>query len=1338
VEEYKRPRFEVTLDPAASGAALDTPVSVSGVASSYTGAPVDGAVVSWRVVRNARFPNWWHRARPSSWSESQEVAHGRTVSGADGRFQITFNARADHGVPASEDPIFEFSVEASATDSGGETRSGDRVVSLGYRTLELEPHVEAWQTTTSPVLVITAAKTPDGQPIPAVEGRLMVFHVRQPARVHRAGDADDEDDGAGPAKDLSNPDSWPVGSAVVEQPFRTGGAGNATNRVLLGAGVYRARVEARDAGGRTVQGWAQIRVLDEQGDRLGIKVPFLLEARRWEASPGEEFQALWGTGYETGRALIEVEHRNRILQRYWTQPGRTQHRLRIPVAEAMRGGFTVHVTQVRDNRLYHESRRIDVPWTNKDLQLHWDHFTSRLQPGATETWSLTVTSSMPRGTIHPPGGTVELAAVLYDASLDAFRHSGWPGGFRFFRLDYTSAAMLFANRLEGLYQGLGRWPDREEWGVDLEYRHYRGELAFEFPNRRIMRDSTDRLLETSAGVRGGPVQKWGTVPPTAPDSLAADGASLAAGARAKAGMVPRPTDERKAVGEPPSVAPADTSRVAPRRLLQETAFFLPHVVADDKGVFRLKFTVPEGLTTWRFMAFAHDAEARSGSLEAKAVTSRPLMVLPNPPRFLREGDRLEFTTRVLNQSTGAVTGRIRLEFRRAEDGTNMDAVVGNVKPEVDFEVPAGGSRAISWPLTVSDQAGPLQYRVVAAAAGLSDGEEGWLPVLPRRVSVTESLALSIRGAGEHRFQFPALARAKESPTLVSQALTVQVTSRPAWYAVLALPYLMEFPYECSEQTFNRLYANALARHIAWSDPAIRSVFDQWRGTAALDSPLEKNEALKSVLLDETPWVREAKSEGAARGNLGVLFEANRLDAEIAAALGRVRQLQLADGAWPWFPGGLGDGYMTRYIVCGFGRLRHLGVEVPVDAAVKAVGFLDQRASLEHDRLRKSGHLGDTNLEPAIALYLYARSYFLEDHPVASEHQAAVTYWLDQARTHWLRLPGRISQGHVALALARWGDKAAALGIARSLRERAVVDPAMGMSWPGESDGYLWYRAPIEAQALMIELFDEVAADAQAVEECRLWLLQQKRTQDWRTTRATADAVYGLLLRGTRILGGDGRISVELGGRGVLDSDPAAGQGGRQPSEPGTGFTEQRIAGDSVVPAMADIVVRKSDPGIAWGGLHWRYLEDIGRVRRADSGPLSVRKSLWVRGNTPRGPELRPVSGPVAVGEELVVRLEVQADRDLDYVHLKDPRGSGVEPVDVLSAYSFREGVAAYRMTRDTATHYFIDHLRRGTYVFEHASRVQLRGTYPAGAAEVQCLYAPEFNGHSDGLTLEAR
>ncbi len=1316
VEEYKRPKFQVQLDAPAEAAKLDATVSLTGKATAYTGSPIGGAKVTWRVERAVQLPFWCWWFQPPA---TKAIAHGTATTGDDGAFTIAFPATPDRAVPAKNEPVFNFTVYADVTDSTGETRSHQRTLRSGYTALQASLEAAEWQTSAQPVEFSLGTTSLDGDPQSA-KGTLTLHALEQPASVQRAPLQEERrwwnSARAEPEVDPANPDSWKDGARVAKESFATDAAGSAKITVALKPGIYRASLETKDRFGKTVTARRTVRVVDPAASRHAIKVADHFAAPAWSVEPGETFTALWATGYDRGRAFVEIERAGKRLKSYWTPAGRTQALIELPVDESMRGAFTVRVTSIRENRAYLHERVVDVPWTNKQLTVKWERFRSKLLPGEKETWTATITGP------DAERASAEMVAALYDASLDQYLEHRWPQAFGGFRREYSRSNRQFQNTLRR-FARVSSWEYPQQWDFAWRYRS--------FPQGFLRGVGEDKMELSAFEVAAPRTYGFAVAAPVAgsriPRSMAAQAIDgfLAGEMNAPA---PALGETQAEVVVTKTVSGPDLSQVTARTNLNETAFFFPQLVSGDDGVVKLVFTMPEALTEWKFLGFAHDKELRSGFLTDKVVTAKDLMVEPNPPRFLREGDTLEFTVKVTNQGEQPQRGTLRLTFADAATQASVDAALANQTTDQSFDVPAKQSRTYSWRISVPDSLGVLTYKAVAASENLSDGEEGFLPVLSRRILVTESLPLPIRGKTTKSFAFEKLLASGASDTLRHESLTVQMTSQPAWYAVLALPYLMEFPHECSEQVFSRLYANALARHIASSNPKIRRVFDLWKNTPALDSPLEKNQDLKAVLIEETPWLRRAKSESEARRNVGLLFDTNRLDDEAARALRTLAERQNDDGLWAWFPGGRSSEFISLYITTGFGRLRHFGIDLDAEPAIKALAGLDAWMSKRHERILKQPDPEKYAPGYLDALYLYGRSFFLKDRPVADDHRAAVDFFLAHAREHWTRLDSRQSQGHLALALQRFGDKSTADAIAKSLKERSVMSDELGMFWRDTELSWWWYRAPIETQALMIEVFSEVAEDRQAVEDCQVWLLKQKQTQNWRTTKATADAVYSLLLRGDDLLSSDALVQVSLGGETIKPENVEAG----------TGFYEKRFSRAEIKPAMGEVAVTKTDDGVSWGSVHWQYLEDIAKITSHTDTPLTLKKTLWKKENSSKGPVLKPISGPLAVGDELVVRLELRTDRDMEFVHLKDQRGSGTEPVNVLSRYRYQDGLGYYETTRDTASHFFIDYLPKGTYVFEYSTRVQLRGRYQSGIAEIQCMYAPEFNSHSESIALEVQ
>jgi uncharacterized protein YfaS (alpha-2-macroglobulin family) len=1293
VEEYKRPKFRVQLDAPAEAPRLDTEVVVPGKATAYTGAAIGGARVEWRVVRQVRFPIWCWWAR---WSyptaEPQAIAHGTAITETDGSFSITFKAKPDMSILEEDEPIFSYRVHADVTDTTGETRSDERTVRAGYTALQATIYADGWQTPHEPVELTVTTQSVDGQPEPA-QGVVHIYTLKQPDRVIRA-----QWGSTGPQPDPSDPDTWELADLVSEHTFQTDAQGLAIFPLVLEAGIYRAMLQTQDRFGTPVAAQHTVHVVDPQAGHFGVRLANHFAAPKWSCEPGESFVALWGTGYDTGRAFVELECRGVLLRAWWTDPNRTQEVIEEEVTEYMRGGFTLRVTYVRENRAYLSERVVDVPWTNKQLTIGWERFRSLLEPGQEEVWTAVITGP------DASKAVAEMVAGMYDASLDQYLQHYWIQSFGGFRRESPRLSSRFENSTLSFRTVLSDW-SVGHLHTAFSYRHFPYDIVY----------PASGYSDWSSG---------GLTPPFSGGGGAAPPPSGRGGSETSAGQDGAPFDEELVDTE----SGPDLDQVSTRKNLNETAFFFPHLLSDTDGVVRIEFTIPEALTEWRFMGFAHDNQLRSGFLTDTTVTAKDLMVQPNPPRFVREGDIIEFTVKVTNQSAARQTGKVSLMLADARTLEPRDEALGNLSPEQIFDVPTQESRTYSWRLTVPDECDFLTYKAVGATSRLSDGEEGYLPVLSRRILVTESLPLPIRGPQTKEFEFTRLLNSGQSQSLRHQSLTVQMVSQPAWYAVMALPYLMEYPYECSEQVFNRLYANTLASYIASADPKIRRIFETWKATPALDSPLEKNEDIKSVVLEETPWVRQAMAESQARRNVGILFDENRLSDETSRALFKLKQMQLDSGLWPWFPGCPGSRYITLYITTGFGRLRHLGVnQMDVGPAIKALDALDRWMDEQYRRILEHGDKDENHLSSTIAFYLYGRSFFLADKPVDTKYQEALDYWLGQARRYWLEL-WRQSQAHLAIALKRFGDRQVPDEIMQSIREHSLTDEELGMYWRDLERSWWWHRAPIETQAMMIEAFDEVSGDAQAVEDCRVWLLKQKQTQDWKTTKATADAIYGLLLRGADLLASDALVEVALAGQWIQPEQVEAG----------TGFYEERLIRQEIEPAMGRITVKKIDEGVSWGSVHWQYLEDMSKVTPYEGTPLQLSKTMLVKNTTAQGQVLHPVQGPLSVGDELVVRIELRVDRDMEYVHLKDQRGSGTEPVNVLSGYRYQDGLAYYESTRDTATHFFMDYLPKGVYVFEYSTRIQHRGQYQTGIAGIQCMYAPEFNSHSESFDLDVR
>jgi hypothetical protein len=1160
-----------------------------------------------------------------------------------------------------------------------------------------------------------------------------------------------------------DPNTWAEGKQVTTSEIVTdvsSGKGKAT--VLLQPGIYRATFTIPAAADRPeVIATRVVEVINPKAKKYEIKKPFVLRVEKSTVDVADELHAIVGTGYGQGSFLVEIVQSGRVLKRGWTNNERTQVPVSFKIEDSHRGGVTLRAWMVREGRLYQESQRIDVPWTDKKLSVQWEQFTRRLEPATEQVWQATIRTEADPLAGPARAALAEMTATLYDQSLDALASHQWPT-LALFARDSSRWQLKFTNAARSMRQIHGSWA-RDHQSVRISYHRFRRPFGspvnggFGGMLRGGGMARMQRMPTATMAVPEGAMAK-GAVAFAASDEMMMEDASADA---VELNSVSQGEKESKDVN---SQGGRGAASPPPRSNMAETAFFMPTLTSNEAGSVTLEFVLPDTLTTWQFKAFAHDKQIRSGTLFDTCVTSKDLMVEPMPPRFLREGDTVQIPVKVSNTSSGRLSGTVRFALFDARTNDNRDALIQDTK-EQSFDLPAGASEAVFFTVSITDGTDVLRYRATGTTVGsarrLSDGEEAILPVLPRKVLVTETIPVTVRGGEQRTVVLGKLLESKRkgSSAIQNESLAIQAVSNPAWYAVMALPCLMERNDESVDALFYRLYANAYAKHLVTSDPRIEKIFEQWRGTNTLKSPLEKNEVLVKTLLAETPWVRDATSETEARARVANLFNTNRVRSELSLAIERLNSLRNPDGGWPWFPGGRSSDTITLSIVSGFGRLRANGVTIDMATAQSTLPWIDARlieekrlAEQRQERARKAGNLALAS-EPVLTqlgvFALYARSFFLADAPPAGEAAEAHAWCMRVGQKSWMELSHNRSQGQLAIALFRGGDRTTAESIIESLKQRAVGGPRgeqaadrqennwQGMWWRSRHPvWWSWAQAPIETQSLMIEAFDEIVGDTESVEAMKAWLVQQKRTSRWPGSPATANAVGVLLGRGDDLLGDSSFVEVTVGGESIKP-----GENGASKEEAGTGFFENRFVRREITPSMAEIIFQKAEGGgLAFGGVHWQYLDHIENVEASGRDELAVTKELFTKTMTKSGPVLEPVVAieKVSVGEELVVRLKITSDRTYEFLELTDHRPSVTEPIDVLSGWRWADGVGWYQVTRDASTQFFFERLPQGTHVLEYSLRVAHRGQASSGFATIRSRYAPEFSARSQSLGLSSQ
>ena len=822
---------------------------------------------------------------------------------------------------------------------------------------------------------------------------------------------------------------------------------------------------------------------------------------------------------------------------------------------------------------------------------------------------------------------------------------------------------------------------------------------------------------------------------------------------AKPAMSPRAESDETNKDESPAPPPAPESPlqgIVARKNLQETAFFYPHLKTDAEGNVSFNFTIPESLTRWNLNLLAHTKDMATSQMQLSTVTQKELMVMPNPPRFLREGDEIVFASKISNLTENTLDGISELQLFDALTDKPIDAKLGNANNHKSFTVDAKGNTNVSWTLKIPFDVQAVKYKIVAKAGDFTDGEENALPVLSNRMLVTETLPMWLRSNETRTFTLVKL-KNNTSTSLKHHNLSLEITSNPAWYAVQALPYLMEYPYECAEQTFARYYSNALASHIANSNPRIQEVFNQWKNSDALLSNLEKNQELKSIIIQETPWLRDAQSETEQKKRIALLFDLNKMKNELASAVRKLEQAQMSNGGFPWFKGArYPNRYITQHIASGFGHLNKLGLS-NADAQQmikKAVKFLDDEILSDFNELKKQAKKikakaktkaeGERKVKEFWASnhthhfqiqYLYMRSFY-KDIATRKNVQTAVDYFTNQSYEFW-KDNNLYTKGMISLIAKRNDKSAMANKIIASLKENSITSKELGMYWKENTSSWYWYQAPIETQALLIEAFTEVEGDVKTIDELKVWLLKNKQTNRWKTTKATTEAVYALLLQGTDWLEVTEFVGITIGDQKI---DPLQLEDTKV--EAGTGYFKTSWKGDEIKNDMATVTLSKKTEGVAWGALYWQYFEDLDKITSAKT-PLQLSKKLFLKKNTDKGEELTEITEAtdLKLGYLVRVRIELKVDRTMEFVHMKDMRNAGFEPVNVLSQYKWQDNLGYYESTKDAATNFFFDYLPKGVYVFEYDLRVNNKGDFSNGITTIQSMYAPEFSSHSEGVRV---
>ncbi|MGB5555605.1 MAG: MG2 domain-containing protein [Flavobacteriaceae bacterium] len=1348
VEEYKRPKFETSFKPISETYKVNDSITVLGSAMAYAGSTITDAKVSYRVKRVVYYPRWYYWYRPYINTAPQEIAHGETKTDASGNYEIKFKALPESTSDKKDLPTFSYEVTADVTDINGETHSTTTTVHVGYHALTASIALpESMDKDKEGAKISISTKNLNGQFV-ATKGTLKMYKLQAPEQVlrNRPWEAPDyEGFSKEEFKELFPHDAftnehdftqWKKGELVWQSDFNTA----ESTEIKMGnlkkwmSGKYLIELEAQDKFGQVVKDMAHTTLFSPNDKKLADNQLFQIKTDKNEYTIGDKAIITLLSSANDLNITVFVEKDNKIVNTRLIHLNDDSKSFTVPVTADDMGGFAISYSFSAYNAYRSGSQLIYVPYPKTDLEIETLTFRDKMKPGAEETWSFKIKG--------PKGEKVsaELLASMYDASLDAFKGHTWSFN-PLYRPTYYSSIYTDASHSYGTGSFSTYNSTNTHFSYDPQYFDSFNWFGFYFGNSYSIRGYANGLMRTSKN-KAGRMDSEAPEMEVMNDVVVSEASALYDKVENKLNSPVAPDQQ----SEESTIEQTEKSPVQIRKNLQETAFFFPQLQTDKEGNVTFSFTSPEALTKWNLQLLAHTKELQSNYSTLQTVTQKELMVMPNAPRFLREGDEIVISTKIANLTDITLSGQAKLKLVDALTGKDISKELRMSSPlsgelkGAPFNVDSLSNTNVWWRLKIPQGVQAVQYTITAKAGDFSDGEQNLLPVLSNRMLVTETLPMWVGSNQTKTFTLDKLASntlsQQDSSTLKHHKLTLEITSNPAWYAVQALPYLMEYPFECNEQTFAKYYANTLASHIANSNPRIQEVFRQWQNSDALLSNLEKNEELKSLLIQETPWLRDAQSETEQKKRIALLFNLDKMKHEQTNALNKLKNNQKSSGAWPWFNGGPDNRYITQHIVSGIGHLKHLNVASAVlsDQAQmlqNALIYLDAEFVNEYERMKRSvANINDDHLNQTQIHYLYMRSFF-KDVPANKKVKDITTYYQRQAQKYWMN-KGLYAKGMLALVLHRMDDPKTSAKILRSLRENSINSEELGMYWKENTASWFWYQAPIETQALMIEAFGEIENNIKTVDNLKIWLLKNKQTNQWSTTKATTEAVYALLLQGSDWLSITDAVDVLVGGQKI---EPEKLENVKV--EAGTGYYKTAWNGKEIKPKMGEVQISKKGNGIAWGALYWQYFEDLDKITSAET-PLKLKKKLFLKKNTDTGEEISEITNKtnVKVGDLVRVRIELRSDRDMEFVHMKDMRAAGFEPINVFSQYKWQDGLGYYEATKDASTNFFFDYLSKGVYVFEYDLRVNNAGAFSNGITTIQSMYAPEFSSHSEGVRVE--
>lgn len=1306
VEEYKQPEFEITLEEAKKPWKYGQEVKLEGEVTYYFGGPVADAHLSY-VIRRSMYVPWYYRYWFGSDLDTgqEELVSGKMRTDEDGRFSIDFTPEAPPRLPyQSKVPdMAQFTLEVEARDSGGRTIAGSQTYKAGKQALyfAIKPEADFFRSGED-VRIRSELLTINDAPAPG-KSTYKIFRL--------------EDE---PAKDLEEVGytsyggqwSWvppldvqlkdvasgkSVGSGSVEH----GEDGAAMVTLSPGeSGAYRIVMTTRDEWGEKVEQEKIFVVAGEPGSAVPLRVASVTLVEKQEYEVGDTARFVLGSDLSAGNTHVELWAGTYFLGTEKLSGKGKVSVLEVPVSQKMKGGFTLRWFGVKDMQVFQGQQPVAVPWSEKKLAVSLDPFKEKLAPGEEATWGVRIADH----TGKPVKG--EALALMYDRALEYYITSSNPWmdvlylqapepmlGTDSVFTPYVAAFPVSETILSKLIAALKQPPEPPKPpGLRTWDTWAGGRPGGLFRSRNVM------LAQEAKYAEGEET----TVPATPAPAMAEMDDEAPMKAKAK-------PDASRGAGK------QQAPKIETRKAFADTAFFHPFVRTGPDGTASFSFKAPEQLTSWTIKVLSFTTDVKQGSLSSEAVTKKDLMVRADIPRFFREKDRGTVTAVVHNESEKPLSGDLFIEI--TEDGESVHQRVKLGEDRKSFSIEPHALASFDWMLEIPEGTTTYKVRVAASAGELVDAEERELPILPSRQRLIESAFIALNDTETKKLEI----KLEDDPTRISESMTLQVDPQLALDLLNTIPFLVEYPYECVEQTLNRYVPLAIVNEIYKDYPAIRKAMGKVPKRDTITPPWYDDDPRRLITLMETPWVRQAKGYKPSYP-LTDLLDPAIVDSQRQISLDKLRSVQLPNGAFPWFPGGRADLYMTLYVLAGMAEARRYDVEVPHDLCNNALAYVNSEIP---SRLKK---------EPShLAIVAYA-SYVLTSYPTDEFSEAARGHklakkWIKFLEKHIHALTP-FGKAYLAYVHHRLGNKKRASEILDMIMDSAKEDPIAGVYWAPEKYSWVWYSDSVEKHAFILRTLQELRPKDSRIPGMVQWLVFNRKGNVWKSTKASSAAVFSLLDYLNRIgaLGSKQTYKIDWGfvqeSIVVLPDD----------------FLEEplrwHVTEPDLTPSMSSATISKAGPGPAFASMTWIYSTD--QLPEASTpGLLSLKRTFYRRVKEEDKYHLKPIKSgeTVYVGDEVAIHLKITSRSQFEYMHLKDPKAAGFEAETLLSGWKW-DPLSTYEEPRDSLTNFFLSWIPHGEYILKYTLRPTKPGTYRVGASQLQSMYAPEMTAHSAGHILK--